>query len=180
MTGDERYQILFSGFASGADKDAVKALVHERLQMPIARIESWFGKQRAVIGDNLSQDHAWKSQTLLDNMGVKTIVVQQTRSNLSLQNLQMEQPSPKPAVKVSHFQPTGLAEFEARPLSQARRVTAAPKRRQKTSQSSERSLKLSHMVAAAIVVVVVSYAGKQLTSDHSPMGNALAGLTETR
>ena len=176
--GDERYQLMFSGLAEGVDEATVKALIHERFQIPVASIERWFGRQRAVIGRNLSQDRAWKTQYLFESLGVQTIVVLQTRSNLSLDNLQVEGSAPRPAVQVNRFQPNGMVEFESRPVTAQRRTTPVARRRSKISQPAERSLKLTHLVAAAVVVVVLSYAGKQLTAEHSPVGHALASFTD--
>lgn len=175
--GDEKYQLMYSGLAEGVDEANVKTLIHERFRMPMASIERWFGKQRAVIGRELSQDQAWKTQYLFESMGVQTIVVLQTRSNLALNSLQMEAADARPAVTVNRFQPNGMVEFEARPVSRQHRVSPA-RRRPRNTQPAEKSLKLSHMVAAAIVVAVVSYGGKQLVGEHSPVSHALASFTD--
>ena len=126
--GDEKYQLMYSGLAEGVDEANVKTLIHERFRMPMASIERWFGKQRAVIGRELSQDQAWKTQYLFESMGVQTIVVQQTRSNLALNSLQMESADARPAVTVNRFQPNGMVEFEARPVSRQHRVSPARRR----------------------------------------------------
>ena len=174
--GDERYKLMFSGLAEGADAESVKASIQERFRMPLARIERWFGDNRAVIGDGLTRDQAWKTQYLFESVGVKTIVVQQPRSNLSLSNMQMETGPSRPAVTVSDFKPAGIVDFEARPLSQ--RPVGTYRRRRPASRTTERSFKLTHLVAAAALVVVCVYTGKQLMTEDSPMAHALASFSQ--
>jgi hypothetical protein len=178
VMSDERYQLRYSGLAEGADASEVKAQIQARFQMPLPRIEQWFGKNRAVIGGDLAQDRAWKIQHLLESVGVRTILVEQPRSNLSLSNLQMEPAAPKPAVTVNHFQPTGLAEFEARPLSQPTVTTTYRRRRPASRPVQEKSSRLPQMVAAVFLVAVCAFAGKQLMTEDSPISHALASFTQ--
>lgn len=173
---DERYQLMYSGLVSGAERTTVKALIHERFQMPLAELERWFGREKAVIVKDLTRDQAWKTQYLLETLGVEVIVVPQTRSNLSLAELQLA-PSRRqePAIKVSHYQPSGIAQFEAQPLQrQPRSSGSVVRRKQVQAKNGNKSFKLTHMIAAAIIVVVASYAGKHVISGGGSLTQPLA------
>ncbi|MCG8673584.1 MAG: hypothetical protein MI867_29620, partial [Pseudomonadales bacterium] len=152
---DDRYKLIFTRVVEGTDPEEAKAAIQERFQIQISAIEKWFGKEHALVKQNLTEDQAWKLQYVLETMGVMVTVVLQTRSNLKLENLSMESApvaaQAAPALQFKSYQPNGIAEFDAKPLSgQAAVSRASAKRRQATQRGAAegRSFKLTHMIAA--------------------------------
>lgn len=159
---DERFKLIYSGLADDTNEETARTMIHERFQLPFATIDAWLGKPRALIRADLNKDQAWKTQYLLESIGVHTQLVQQTRSNLSLQAMQLESMADQPKVTVQRYQPSGVAEFAAKPLASGRRASLPANRRRSAPQNSApKSFKLTHIIAAAVMVVVLSYVGKQ-------------------
>ncbi|MCG8669404.1 MAG: hypothetical protein MI867_08305, partial [Pseudomonadales bacterium] len=79
------------------------------------------------------------------------------------------------------YQPNGMAEFDAKPLSGQVAVSrASAKRRQSTQRGAAegRSFKLTHMIAAAVLVMAVSYVGKHYLMGSDNMQQPIASWVE--
>lgn len=187
----DRFKLVYSGVVEGTDEEVAKAAIQERFQIQLSTIEKWFGQERAVVKQDLTQDQAWKLQYVLESMGVLVFPVLQTRSNLKLDQMDLvasqDLPASKSTQSANHslnfgqYQPQGVAEFNARPTTGARASSvASAKRRQPSNKSSveAKSFKLTHMMAAAVLVMVLSYAGKQLFVGSGIATQSVASLSE--
>lgn len=189
---DDRFKLIFSGFIEGAEIDAAKAAIQERFQLRHDSIDQWFGVEHAAIQRDLTQDQAWKLQYVLESLGVEASVVLQPRSNLHLDRMEIIPQKPakprsmhQPAIQIRNYQPNGLAQFSSQPLSHGVTHRATPVRRRSVNRAPQQQpanesggFKLTHFVAAAVLIVVVSIAGKQLLMPSGSMNQPVASLHE--
>lgn len=181
---NDLYKLVYAGVVEGTDEASAKVAILERFRINPDTLDKWFGRDKATVKQDLTQDQAWKLQYVLESMGVLVFPVLQTRSNLNLEQLDLVPETDQPASQTfafGRYHPQGVAEFNARPtMGGSAQSAASTKRRHAANrhQSDTKSFKLTHMVAAAVMVMVLSYAGKQFFVGSSAFDQPIASLTE--